>query len=307
MFCDLHLHSAASDGTDPPASLGALALEAGLGAIALTDHDTVAGIAEAARGAAAAGVDFLTGIELSVEPNVAARGGRRTPLDLCPPPGSRLHLLGYGIDPDDAGLLAVTARLQRARAERNPQMVDRLRELGLRISYDDVLEAAGIEPGREGNDLTTVGRPHIAQVMLDRGYVKSIHEAFTKYLSEGGAAHIPKTRLHAAEAIQAIHAAGGVVSLAHPVQLGLDADRLDLAIKRLRELGLDALETRHSDHTPAEVTRFETLASRYSLLTSGGSDYHGSRKSVRLGECRVPMPVFEALRAAVAERGPNEG
>ncbi len=295
MFCDLHLHSTASDGTDPPEALGALAAGAGLGAFALTDHDTAAGCDEAARGAAEAGVAFLTGIELSADPDLSASFSRRGAAEAPPPRGSRLHLLGYGIDPLDPGLLKAQATLRRARDERNPRVVDRLRELGLRIAYDDVLQAAGVSPGEGGNPLHTVGRPHIAQVMLDRGYVKSIHEAFTRYLGEGGAAFVPKTRLAAEAAIDIIHAAGGVASLAHPVQLGLDPDGVEHAVTRLAHLGLDALETRHPDHSSSDVTRFTALADRLHLLATGGSDYHGSGKSVRPGDTRVPMAAYEAL------------
>lgn len=287
VFCDLHLHSTASDGTDAPQDLPRLAKQAGLAAVALTDHDTTAGLAACASAAAKAGIDFVPGIELSADPaslSAASDGPRGT-----------LHVLGYFIRHDDPALAKVQQRLRKARDQRNPEMVEKLDELGVRIRYEDVVALA------EGG---VVGRPHIAQLMVQRGYVKSIHEAFTRYLGESGAAHVRKDRLSVQVALDAIHAAGGLACLAHPVQLRLPSrDHLEHVLRRLKDMGLDGLETRHSDHTPADVDRFEKLADRFELLTCGGSDYHGSRKSVAMGSQRVPAAVYEALAARV--RGPG--
>lgn len=275
-YCDLHLHSTASDGTDRPEALPALAKAAGLSAFALTDHDTTAGVAACAAAARKARIRFVPGIELSADP--LSRDGRGT-----------LHLLGLFIRHDDPTLAAVQRRLVEARAQRNPQILANLRALGVRIDDEEVIAAAGG---------AIVGRPHIAQVLVDKGYVKSAHEAFAKYIGEGRPAYARKDRLRPDEAIDAIHAAGGLAILAHPVQMKLDDDELEHAVARLVQHGLDGIETRHSDHAPAMVERCHALARRFDLLTSGGSDYHGSRKSVALGSQAVPLKTLEALARA---------
>lgn len=298
MFCDLHMHSTASDGTDAPDALPRLAKQAGLAAIALTDHDTTAGLPACADAARAARIDFIPGIELSADPS-SIPGPAPDTADR--PPRGTLHLLGYFIRHDDPQLARVQERLRRAREERNPAMVERLNELGVNITYDEVLEAAGALSAGGSSSSDIVGRPHIAQVMVQKGYVRSIHEAFARYIGEGGEAYVRKDRLAAADAIAAITAAGGLAFLAHPVQLRLDSpDELEHLVKRLAEMGLAGIETRHSDHTPADAQRFEHLAERFDLLTCGGSDYHGGRKAIQLGGVRVPFAVYERLRDAHA-------
>ena len=287
-YCDLHLHSTASDGTDAPADLPRLCVNAGLGAFALTDHDTTAGLAACAAAAKALKIRFLPGIELSVNPDLQQTGQA----------AGTLHLLGYGIDPAAPGLMEITQRMLAARAQRNPRIVEKLNAQGVRLTYEEVTDLASRLAG--GSAEVVVGRPHIAQLLVQKGYVKSIHEAFTRYLGVQGAAYTRRDSLAADEAIAAIHAAGGLVSLAHPVQLKLDPAGLEHAVSRLVDLGLDAIETRHSDHLPADVARFEKLAARFRLVTTGGSDYHGSRKAVPLGSARVPMSCYENLREALA-------
>ncbi|MEM7626883.1 MAG: PHP domain-containing protein [Planctomycetota bacterium] len=288
-FCDLHLHSTASDGTDAPHDLPRLCRDAELSAFALTDHDTTAGLAACAAAAKKLKIDFVPGIELSANPD----------LDYTGRPVGTLHLLGHFIDPDDPGLAAVTRRMVDARAERNPRIIEKLNAQGVRITYEQVIDRARALPAADGERSveTMVGRPHIAQVLLEAGYVKSIHEAFTKYLGPTGGAYTRRDRLDAAEAIDAIHKAGGIASLAHPVQLKLPDDAaLERFVAKLVDLGLDGIETRHSDHTPADTQRFTRLAERFALGVTGGSDYHGSRKSVRLNSQEVPRSVYEALR-----------
>lgn len=307
-FCDLHCHSTASDGTDAPADLPRLAQDAGLSAFALTDHDTTAGLGAAAAAAQALGVRFVPGIEVSADPDVFGTGVSR----------GTLHLLGYYIDPQDSGLAKLTKKLRDARAQRNPLLVEKLNALGVRITYDDVLAAAGVEPvaapeetpggtpgtvpGKPSRELpgggTVIGRPHIAQVLVEKGYVKSIHEAFHRYIGPRGAAYVRRDRLKAGDAIDAIHAAGGLVVLAHPVQLQLDTDTLEHTLAKLKDLGLDGVESRHSDHGPADVELLERFARKFTLLTTGGSDYHGSRKTIALGSQHVPMAVYDQLTAA---------
>ncbi|MEM6393691.1 MAG: PHP domain-containing protein [Planctomycetota bacterium] len=305
-FCDLHMHSTASDGTDPPEALPRLVKDAGLTAFALTDHDTQDGLLACGAAAKRLRVGFIPGIELSVDPVVdpalagSAEGGsdgeggamRR----------GTLHLLGYGIDPADAGIGAIRDRLRESRHERNPMILEKLAGLGVDVSYDEVIAAAGGEGGGGGGSGSggqVVGRPHIAQVLVDKGYVRSVHEAFRRYIGVGAPAYARKDQLSSADAIGAINAAGGLAVLAHPVQLRLSEDELEHAVSLLVDQGLRGIETRHSDHRPEDTRRFEALAERFNLLPTGGSDYHGTRKSVELGQCRVPAEVGQRLMEAL--------
>nr|MBX2850801.1 PHP domain-containing protein [Phycisphaeraceae bacterium] len=218
MRVDLHTHSTASDGTDSPADLPRLALAAGLEGFALTDHDTTAGLAPAAAAAKKAGIAFVPGIELSI---VADPFAEASPLaDDGPTDMGSIHLLGYHVSSDSEALTIIETKLRRARETRNPQIIERLAELGVRIEYQDVLKLAQADDKNSTGD-HAVGRPHIAQLLVQRGYVKSMHEAFAQYLAQGGAAYVPRELPTADKAIDAIHLAGGVAVLAHPVHLGL--------------------------------------------------------------------------------------
>jgi len=289
LYCDLHMHSTASDGTDAPEDLPRLCLDAGLSAFALTDHDTTAGLAACAAQAKQLKIDFVPGIELSANPDIHETGQ---------PVGS-LHLLGHFIDPESPRLIEISQRLLKARAQRNPLIIEKLNTLGVRITYDEVLALAAPDESAqtlEARDHVVVGRPHIGQVLVNKGYVKSVHEAFARYIGSRAPAYARKDLLSAAEAIEAVHEAGGLVTLAHPVQMhDQGQDELEHTLARLVELGLDGIETRHSDHTPTDVEHFTRLAERFNLLVSGGSDYHGSRKSIRLNGQRVPREVYERM------------
>ncbi|MEX0777214.1 MAG: PHP domain-containing protein [Phycisphaeraceae bacterium] len=294
--CDLHMHSTASDGSDAPAALAALAAAAGLAAIALTDHDTTAGLPQCAAACAAAGIDFVPGIEVSADLSAIKPAGA----DAAAPVRGTLHLLGLFIRHDDRQLADIHQQMVHAREGRNTQIVQRLCDQGVRIGDDEVQALAAAH----GSDV--IGRPHIAQVLLNKGYVKSVHEAFVLYLGQGAAAYVRRDRLDPRRAIDAIHHAGGLAILAHPVQLQCtSADELELCIKRLKAMGLDGLETQHCDHTQADVQRLTQLAACYHLLPSGGSDYHGDRKAVALGSQQVSLAVYDALRQAWLARTAN--
>lgn len=293
MFCDLHTHSTASDGTTPPADLARLAHDAGLAALALTDHDTTAGLPECAAACQRLGIAFVPGIELSA-----------TPLPPATPsidPNARrgtLHILGYFIQHDHPRLLDIQQRLLEAREQRNPQIIDNLNRLGVRIDYDEVLDLVRREAG-ESSARQIIGRPHIAQVLVNKGYAKSVQDAFARYIGEGKPAYARKDRLPALDAIAAIHHAGGLAVLAHPVQLRCPSpDDLEYLVKQLADMGLDGIETRHSDHTPENTDHYDKLARRFKLLATGGSDFHGTRKHIALGSQRVPLSVYETLRDA---------
>jgi predicted metal-dependent phosphoesterase TrpH len=285
MFCDLHLHSTASDGTTPPEELPGLAREAHLAAIALTDHDTTAGLLPCAEACRAVDIEFVPGIELSVDPLALSHSAVQ--------PSSTLHLLGLFVRHDDPGLLQIHERMCQSRSARNTAVVERLERLGVAIDYAEVQSLAA----RQG--AAVVGRPHIAQVLINKGSVKTMGEAFGRYLGQGGSAYVRRNRLEPAQAIEAIHQAGGLAILAHPVQLNLSSEAaLVDAVEQLVQLRLDGIETIHCNHSPADVIRLEKLARRFDLVTSGGSDYHGAGKGMDLGAQHVPIATYHALRAA---------
>ena len=276
-FVDLHCHSTASDGTYTPTQVVDLAKRNGLTAIALTDHDTVAGCAEAAARAEDIGIDFLPGIEISAA---------------YPHPGT-LHLLGYGIDPASPGLASLSADLIAGRDNRNPKIIARLQDLGRDITM------AEVEAEAKGG---VVGRPHIAAVLLKKGYVNTIKQAFDVYLAPGGSAFFDKERLRPSEAIARIRQSGGVAVLAHPGQLRTtNPAELDRVVKNLVDVGLSGIETLHSDHSDAQVAAFEALAAKYDLLRTGGSDFHGGNKPTislgMAGKRRVPRAYYDELLA----------
>ncbi len=279
-FVDLHSHSTASDGTFAPADVVRLAKQAGLSALALTDHDTIAGIAEAAAEAKKVGIDFLPGIEISAE---------------YPHPGT-LHILGYGIDPTSAELSELTKKLIEGRDNRNPKIIKKLNESGVAITMEEVENEAG------GN---VVGRPHIAAILLRKGYVSSMKQAFDKYLAPGGLAYFDKERLSPRRALEMIRVSGGLPVLAHPVQLRTTNDgQLEQEIRNLKDLGLAGLEVIHSDHDDALVEKYTRLADRLDLLKTGGSDFHGgNKKDIQLGSAkgrRIPRAFYESLREHLA-------
>ena len=266
------MHSTASDGTTPPEDLPALAAEAGLSAIALTDHDTTAGLAGCAEAAAKIGLRFVPGIELSADPGK---------------PSGTMHVLGYGVREPAPDLAAITRQLHAARAERAPRIVDRLRELGVDITMDEVAEQA---------DGASIGRPHIATVLVAKGYVKTVEDAFRRYIGQGGPAYFRKDRVAPADAIDAIHGAGGLAVLAHPIQLRYEDDaELNATVSRRVDAGLDGLEVWRPDHRGDLVAQYAALAARFDLITTGGSDFHGHRKPNPLGIPRVPTDVLDAI------------
>ena len=274
-YVDLHCHSTASDGTLPPAEVVRLARRNGLTALALTDHDTVGGVAEAAAEAAALGLGFLSGIEISAE---------------MPAPGT-LHILGYGVDPTSPALVEMTRQLIEGRDNRNPRMVAKLNELGVAVTMAEWEEqAAG----------AVVGRPHLAAVLVRKGYASTTKDAFNKYLGQGAAAYADKERLTSARALEMIRESGGLPVLAHAAQLRTENDaQLETIVKGLVDQGLAGIEVFHSDHDAAWVGKTMALAGRYHLLKTGGSDFHGAnKKDIDLGLARnrrVPREMFDEL------------
>jgi len=240
---DLHLHSTCSDGAVAPQALPELARRGGLHAIALTDHDTASGVVAAQDAARALGLLVIAGTELT-----------------CDLDGREVHLLGYGIDPGDAGLRRLAGRRREARLERLAAIVERLRSLGVDVRVEDVTPP-------EGN--ASPGRPHVAEALVRRGVVRSIQEAFSRYLADGAPAFVPPRGVPVAEAIAAVAAAGGCSVWAHPSLE--DAAHFG----RLRESGLEGVETLRPGVAPTVSLALEQAARECGLLVSGGSDWHG--------------------------------
>jgi len=283
-WVDLHCHSTASDGTLRPTEVVRLAKQRELTALALTDHDTIGGVVEAAEEARKIGLDFLPGIEISAE---------------FPHPGT-MHILGYGVDPQSKTLGDLTRQLLEGRDSRNPRIIKRLQELGISITMEEVEQETRKGAPADPNKPLVVGRPHIAAILMRKGYVSTIKQAFDKYLAPGGLAYFDKERLSPRQALEMIRGSNGIPVLAHPVQLRTENDaQLERIIKDLLDLGLMGLEVIHSDHDAAMIEKYSALADRYKLLKTGGSDFHGTnKKNIDLGVAngnRVPRIFFDAL------------
>lgn len=275
-FADLQLHSTASDGSDAPSEVVRRAAAMGFAAIALTDHDSMEGVADAAVAAAAHGVELIPGCEIST-------------LD---DDERQIDLLAYGVSPEDTAFQSMLARVRGGRLGRAFAMVQRLNELGHEVSWERVQAIAGG---------ANVGRPHVARAMVEAGVVPDIASAFTPaFIADGGRCYVQRVKIGPAEAITHIHNAGGVAVAAHPGRTGLtEAD-----VRTLATAGLDGLEAYYPRHDTREVSRFETLAARYDLLVTGGSDDHGDINEGRLmGTIRLPYRHVERLKGVIAARG----
>jgi predicted metal-dependent phosphoesterase TrpH len=273
---DLHTHSTASDGSDPPERIPELAAANGCRAVALTDHDRMDGLEAAGKRAAEVGVELVPGCEIS-----------------CEVPKGTMHILIYFVEPGGP-LEAELVRLQQARDARNARMFERLAgELGLPITPEEV-EA---EAGGKG-----IGRPHVAAVLVRNGVVSSIQEAFDVYLAKGKPGYVEKERLYPDAAIKLARESNAVPVLAHPLSLGLEPAELDRAVGELAELGLAGAEGIYGRYSPEERAGVATLAKRHGLVVTGGSDHHGSYKpdlqvGIGRGDLDVPDSALEELAA----------
>ncbi|MFE4368848.1 PHP domain-containing protein [Streptomyces sp. NPDC056835] len=286
MRIDLHTHSTASDGTDTPAELVRNAAAGGLDVVALTDHDTTRGHAEAI--AALPDLDrdltLVTGAELS-----------------CRLDGVSLHLLAYLFDPDEPELLSERELVRDDRVPRARTMVRKLQELGVPITWEQVARIAGD---------ASLGRPHIATALVELGVVATVSDAFTPdWLADGGRAYAEKHELDPFEAIRLVKAAGGVTVFAHPQAVERGRVVPESAIARLSAAGLDGIEVDHMDHDAPTRARLRELAAELGLLTTGSSDYHGSRKFVELGACTTDPEIYGEItrRASGAFPVPGAG
>jgi 3',5'-nucleoside bisphosphate phosphatase len=281
LLCDLHTHSNRSDGTLSPAELVDTAHRHGVRALALTDHDTLEGFGEASERGRALGVEILTGVELSVSED----GGQR-----------QLHLLGYGVSADPGPLLETLEQLRVAREQRADRSLEALRAHGIELDRTRVREIAGAG---------TIGRPHLARALVEAGHCSDLDDAFVRFLRTGRPAYVPSPGLTARDAIDLVHRAGGVASLAHPpLSIGIDREGgLDKLLGRLVALGIDGLEVDHPKHTPKQRRRLARWCRENGLLATGGSDFHGEgHPERRPGRARDGRPLPHALYEALCER-----
>jgi 3',5'-nucleoside bisphosphate phosphatase len=277
---DLHVHSTASDGTLSPVEILRLAEKLELGAISITDHDTLKGSKELLEAAGLSDVRVLTGIEISTIPpaSYAVAGG--------------FHILGYGIRLNDPVLNQTLETLQHARENRNPFIINRLNAMGLDITLEEVILASGE---------AQIGRPHIAQLMMKKGFVRTFDEAFDVYLGFNKPAYVDKYRLGCQAAIQMIIEAGGTPVLAHPFLLRIpDNSRLESLVATLKEMGLQGIEVYYPEHSPEDVAFYSRLALSHDLAITGGTDFHGAIKpDIQLGHGKgnffVPYSVYDLL------------
>ena len=277
---DLHIHTTASDGTCTPLEIISLAQKLNLRAIAITDHDTVAGSHEALQAGIPSSLGFLTGVEISAAP---------PPFYPC---SGSFHILGYAIRLDDPILNRALEKLRRARKNRNPAILERLQEIGICLTLEEVSEEAG-----EGQ----LARPHIAKLMLKKGIVTSMDEAFDKFLGTGKPAYVDKYRIECASAIDIILGAGGIPVLAHPGLLDYGNDtQIAEMIAKLKQMGIRGVEVYYPEHTPDQTRLFSKLAQHHDLLMTGGTDFHGAmHPEINMGsgkgDLRIPCELYEKL------------
>jgi len=272
---DLHIHSNASDGRLSPVDIILHAAERGLSVIAITDHDSVEGIASAMVAAKAfPNLRVIPGIELSTDV-----------------PQGEIHVLGYFIDYTDHEFQVILEGLRNSRLKRAQGMVAKLKNLGVHLDWERVQEIAGTG---------SIGRPHIAQAMLEKGYISSIKEAFDKYISRNGPAYVEREKMTAVEAVELILKFNGLPVLAHP----FTASNPETMIIELKEAGLIGIETYYNDYTTDEINELISFADRYGLIATGGSDYHGleTANETMIGGVDVPMESAERLIALAKRR-----
>ena len=280
MRVDLHLHTTASDGWLSPAALVERVHARRVAVMAVTDHDTTAAVSEVQAAARAVGIEAIAGIEITAVDE-----------------GRDIHILGYFFDPADSALAEFLAVQRQRRVARVEAIGERLRQLGVPIAVDTLLAQARQQTGR------SIGRPQVAQAMVAAGHVADIRAAFDLWLANDKPGFVSRLGPSIADAIAAIHAAGGVASLAHPGKTGIDAK-----IPSLRAAGLDAIEAYHSDHDDAQRAHYSEIAAALGCVLSGGSDFHGDPQHGREpGTATLPPQEWARLRAAAHRRQGSGG
>ncbi|MDR0408878.1 MAG: PHP domain-containing protein [Spirochaetaceae bacterium] len=283
---DLHTHSTASDGSLTPAELVHAALSLGMEALALTDHDTIDGVPEAANEAEKRGIKLIPGVELDIDLDCGAG------LNSARGNGTReFHLLGLGLKSPSSAFVEILAETKRERMRRNMSIIERMREAGIDVHYEDIIQAAG------GG---CIGRPHFARYLIETGKTRSIQSAFKRFLGKGKPFYIQKTGVDFARAIAAIHESGGVAVIAHPATLYVSWGRLPDVLAALKERGLDGIEAWHPASVEHACLRMEAIGKKLGLLITAGSDFHGDKRPDRRlgytgGRRRIDISFLDAL------------
>lgn len=285
---DLHVHSSCSDGTCSPSALVAYAQEKGLSAMALTDHDTVAGVQEAIEAAGGTGLKLIPGVELSAEYR-----------------GNDIHILGLYLNHRSGELLSYLEKFREIREERNQRMAQALTAHGMPVTEKEL---------REEYTDAVLTRAHFAKMLVKKGCTGSYQEAFDRFLGDGKCCYIPKERISPPEAVELIHRAGGLAVLAHPLLYHMGLDQIGILVEQLKEQGLDGIEAIYSMNSGRDERHMRKLAQRYGLFITGGSDFHGGTKpNIDLGTGRGNLQISEELlsemEAALERRaaGRSEG
>lgn len=276
---DLHLHTTHSDGSCTPAEVVGLAHQAEVTALAITDHDITTGLTEASAAGEALGIEIIPGVEIS-----SSLGN------------SELHILGYFLDWQDTPLNERLKTLRDSRHRRNPKIIERLQSLGIDLTYEEVRALAGSD---------SVGRPHIARALMDKGVVTSAKEAFDRFLAEGKPAYVPRDLPSPAEAIHWIKAARGLAVLAHPTWVRCTDQSLVELVRQLKADGLDGLEVYYSTHAARQTREYLSLAQQLGLLVTGGSDFHGLTKpdievGIGKGSLHIPTSLLPKMKDLAA-------
>ncbi|MBF0224794.1 MAG: PHP domain-containing protein [Desulfobacterales bacterium] len=281
---DLHIHSNASDGTLSPSEIIDLAIKLNLGAISITDHDTIEGIKDVLSIELPNHLKFITGVEISTDPpeNFSFKGS--------------FHILGYGINIDNQELNEKLTLLKNARKDRNPQIIKKLNDLGVDITLEEIKKEEGID--------AQIGRPHIAKLIIKKGYAKSINEVFDKYIGKGKPAYVDKFRIECSKVIELINNAGGIAVLAHPILLNIDKDTLAKLVSVMVNMGLKGIEVYYPDHSEDKMIDYKDIADKFGLLITGGTDFHGALKpdikmAYGYGNMLIPYELYEKLTNAL--------
>jgi len=298
---DLHTHSNISDGDLSPDKLVKEAVRQGLRAIALTDHDTINGLESAKKAAFSENIQFIPGIEINIDWN----GGKGVP---GVGPGGEFHLLGLGINSPTQNFISKIEELIRRREERSRKILDKMHELSIEATWEELLDLAehGIEENSDDSGKHSLGRPHFAALLMKKKIVKNVNQAFTRYLGVGKPLYVPKEGLIFEEAVSLIRESGGIPVLAHPISLFVAWGRLPDMIKTLQKRGLMGIEAWHPTAKPGSCRRLEELGKSLGLYVTEGSDFHGHvRPDRKLGYSSRGRKIEDAVLEAIPELVPN--